>query len=180
MADEAMADIVLTEGNLTFTFTNVNRAMQYDGWSHYRNQLQSACGGLKGVDFIVIEGQQLWLIEVKDYRRHPRTKPIELVDELALKVRDTMAGLLSAAVNAADSGEKKLAKKAIRCKRLRVALHLEQPTKHGKLFPKSVDPAKLLQKIRQKSGVRFADPHPKIFDKSEIPSALTSLGLAVK
>ena len=42
---------------------------------------------------------QTCLIEVKDYRFHPRTKPIPLCDEVALKVRDTLAGLAAARVN---------------------------------------------------------------------------------
>ena len=175
-----MASKTLTEGKLTFSFASVGHAEQYDKWSHYRNQLQSACGGLKGVDFIVIKGQQLWLIEVKDYRSHPRTNPIELADDLALKVRDTMAGLLSAACYANDPREKKIARTALKCGKLHVALHLEQSPQRGRLYPMPIDPAKLLQKMQQKSRVRFADPHPKIFAKSKIHQSLNPLGLSVK
>ena len=32
-------------------------------------------------------------MEVKDYRANRRTKAIDLADEIALKVRDTLAGL---------------------------------------------------------------------------------------
>ena len=53
---------------------------------------------------------------------------MDLIDELALKVRDTLAGLVAAAANAEDEREKKFAQDALRLElRWRVALHLEQP-----------------------------------------------------
>ena len=42
----------------------------------------------------------LWLLEIKDYRRSPRTKAIGLADEVALKVRDSLALLVAAAMSA--------------------------------------------------------------------------------
>ena len=58
---------------------------------------------------------------------------MDLIDELALKVRDTLAGLVAAAANAEDEREKKFAQDALRLDlRWRVALHLEQDDKRSK------------------------------------------------
>lgn len=86
-----MADVTLDEGHLRFEFKDVDFAEQYDGWRHHRNVFSSACGGAKAVDFVVGKGNVIWLIEVKDYRHHRRDKTISLWDEIAIKVRDTMA-----------------------------------------------------------------------------------------
>ena len=169
-----MADFTLTEGKLSFGFSGVQYAEKYDDWAHYRNQFQSACGSAKAMDFAVIIRSILWLIEAKDYRQYRRTKPVDLPDEIAEKVRDTMAGLFSAKVHAVNPDEKNAAAAALKCNRIRIGVHLEQPKKSSKIFPKAVDPAKLLQKL--KSRVGFADPHPKVFDMGSIPS---DLGLTV-
>jgi hypothetical protein len=46
------------------------------------------------------------------------------------------------------------------CNRIRVVLHLEQPTKHSKLFPRPIDPAWVEQKLKQL--LKAIDPHPKV------------------
>lgn len=165
-----MPDITLTERAFTFTFLGVQYAEKYDTWAHYRKQFQSACGGSKAVDFIVVVPVVLWLIEAKDYRQHPRTKPTELADEVAQKVKDTMAGLVSAQVNGKNPDEASAAKAALECEKIRVGLHLELPESASKLFPTAIDPAALLMKLR--SRVRFADPDPKVFDSNSIPPGL--------
>jgi hypothetical protein len=73
------------EGRLTFTFPDPLEAAQYDSWAFYRNQFNSAFGGTKAIDFICIDNDKTWLIEVKDYRANRRTKAIDLADEVALK-----------------------------------------------------------------------------------------------
>jgi hypothetical protein len=130
----------ITEGGLRFDFPEGWQASQFDRWSYYRNQFQSVCGGCKAVDVLTIEPRVcLWEIEVKDYRRQRRTKTIDLAEEVALKVRDTLAGLGAARVNANDTDERGLANAALRCPRLRVVLHLQQPVKQSKLFPRAID-----------------------------------------
>ena len=125
----------ITEGRLTFGFPDGWRAAKFDEWSFYRNQFQKVgnvsiscsdqkcegelrcvkCGktrvaGIKAIDILAVEtGSQCWLIEIKDYRREPRTKTIDLADEVALKVRDTLAALVAAQVNANDADEKAMA-----------------------------------------------------------------------
>src|SRR5690554_4434345 len=95
----------LTEQQLAFTFADGVEPSQYDEWAFYRNQFNAVCGGTKAVDFVCLDGDQLWLIEVKDYRRHRRTKLVDLGDEVAAKVRDTLAGLLAASCNANEAEE---------------------------------------------------------------------------
>lgn len=153
----------LTEGRLTFTFDTGCDVGKYDDWSFYRQNFQSAAGGSKAVDFVCVSKSVAWLIEVKDYRFHPRAKLIDLSDEIAAKVRDTLAGLATAATNADDPNEKEIAQLALSSRRRwRVALHLEQPAQNSRLWQKVPDPTKLLPKLKKK--LKFVDPDPEIVD----------------
>lgn len=154
---------VLSEGRLQFNFGPSCRAEKYDEWSFFRNQFQSTCGGAKAVDIICLSGNTCWLIEIKDYRQHKRTKPQDLGDEIAIKVRDTLAGLVAAKMNANAVSERDLAKKAIQAKAINVVLHLEQPEKHSKLFPRAIDPAAVKQSLKRQ--LRAIDAHPRIVNK---------------
>lgn len=165
-----MVDIVLNEGGLSFKFVGVDFAEKYDDWRHYRGVFNSACDSSKAVDFVVSKEGTLWLIEVKDYRAHIRTKPSDLADEVMLKVRDTMAGLVSAAFVGADAHENKTSRSALEKNRLKVVLHLEQPSKPSRLHPVSVKPADILMKLKQK--LRFADCHPTVVDRANFPASL--------
>lgn len=165
-----MADVTFDEGHLRFEFRNVEFAEKYDGWRHYRNKFSRACGSAKAVDFIVAKDNEIWLIEVKDYRQHNRTRQIELWDEIALKVRDTMAGLVSTKFVGADDGEKRTSQLALGKKKLRVALHLEQAANPSRLFPRAFNPANIQIKLKQCLG--FADPHPCLFDQTLFPTCL--------
>ena len=74
---------VIIEGRLTFTFPANAQVFKYDDMSFYRNQFIKMADGIKAMDLAYIDGQTFWLIEVKDYRVHQRTKSIDLVDEIA-------------------------------------------------------------------------------------------------
>ncbi len=161
-----MSMVAITEGQLTFTFPVGADACQYDNWAFYRNQFNNAFGGTKAMDLLYIDNDQTWLIEIKDYRTNPRTKTVELGDEIAIKVRDTLAGLAAGKCNANDAGEKRLAKLALRKDKLRVVLHLEQPKKSSRLFPKVVDPSKLIMKLKQR--LRAIDAHPVVVDQHSL------------
>ena len=137
----------LREGDVEFEFDEGCEASHYDKWAFFRNQFGRLAGGSKAVDFLCINDRYTWLIEVKNYRYHGRTKPSELHEEVATKVRDTLAGLAAARANAVDP-ERKTARRAL-SKRWRVALHLEQPNRPSKLRPKIIDPATLKMKLRQ-------------------------------
>jgi len=152
------------EGRLTFNFLNGLQATKYDDWSFYRNQFSGAFGGTKAIDIICIDGPRIWLIEVKDFRVNIRTKPTDLGEEIAFKVRDTLAGLLAASCNANDPDEKSMANRALKCKRIRVVLHLEQPGKHSVLFPRAINPSNIQLKLKQL--LKAIDAHPVVTDKN--------------
>lgn len=163
----AVRQQVLTEGEapMALHFHFPSPASKYDDWSHYRNQFNSTCQGAKAVDFVFLEGGQAstcWLIEVKDYRVHARTKPIDLADEIAIKVRDTLAGLLSAKWNANDADERQYAARLVGADRVRVVCHLEQPAKTSRLRPRAIEPDKVTQKLR--GLIKAIDPHPLVVD----------------
>lgn len=157
---------VFSEGRLQFTFGASCLAEKYDDWAFFRNQFQKTCGGAKAVDFICLSRNTSWLIEVKDYRQHKRTKPQDIGDEIAIKVRDTLAGLVAAKVNATNSDEKNFAKKALHNKTIKVVLHLEQPEKHSRLFPRAIDPASVTQALKQR--LKAIDAHPSIVNKNSL------------
>ena len=161
---------ILTEGVLTFTFPANSMSSKYDGWAHYLNQFQKICGSSKAVDLVFSDKNTAWLIEIKDFRQHARTKTIDLGDEIAIKVRDTIAGLVSARCNAVDINEKRCAKIFIQAKKIRVVCHLEQPAKHSKLRPRAIEPDKLVLKLR--TLLKAIDPHPAVVDSNSLHGSM--------
>lgn len=156
----------IQEGSLSFTFQSSCHASKYDDWVFYKNQFQKVCKlnqGIKAVDILAHCDDTLWLIEIKDYRQNNRTKTIDLADEVAKKVFDSLSGLIAAQCNANDFLEKDFAKAALNKSTLKVVLHLEQPRKNSKLFPKAIDEASVLSKL--KAQLKAIDPHPKILNK---------------
>lgn len=160
----------IQEDRLTFTFPIGAASSKYDAWSHYRNQFNSAFGGTKAVDMVYASADTAWLIEIKDYRVNPRTKTIYLAEEVALKVRDTLAGLISARLHANEPDEKRMANALLRKRRLRVVLHLETPRSLSRLHIKPIEPATVLQKLKQL--IRAIDPHPCVVDQHSIDPAM--------
>lgn len=158
----------ITEGQLTFTFPAGSCVTKYDEWSFYRNKVNSAFSaqGAKAVDLIYLQDDVTWLIEIKDYRIHPRKKTIELWEEVAIKVRDTLVGMAAASFNANGQDEKAFARNALSKKRLRVVLHLEQPLRHTRLFPRALNPANIKLKLQQ--FLRAIDPHPVVVNHSDL------------
>ncbi len=147
---------------ITFSFPDGWELSKYDQWAYYR-AYAAARSGTKAVDLLVVDPTRTaWLIEVKDYRVHRRTKPTDLSHEIAQKVHDTLAVVLAAQSKAADGEETRLAKKVARALRLRIVLHLEQPTKHSKLFPRAIDPASV--KLKLKTLVKQVDAHPAVVE----------------
>ena len=82
--------------------------------------------------------------------------------EIACKYRDTLAGLACARVHSNDDEEKELANSSVQTNSIRLALHLEQPQRHSRLFPRVFEPADIKQKLRML--VKAMDPHPLILD----------------
>ena len=151
----------IPEGDLTFKFPNDSHVGKYDDWVFYRRQF-SKIPGTKAVDFVCVYGAECWLIEVKDYRFHPRTKPTNIAHEVAQKARDTLAGLAAIRRNAGREEERTLAQHALRTRRWRVALHLEQPQHTSRLRPTPIDPANV--RIALQNVLKGVDPHPVVAD----------------
>ena len=145
---------------MEFTFPDNWEVEKYDDWVFYKKRFQSIGVGQKAVDIVAKDPRNtLWWIEVKDYRIYKRTKVIDLADEVAIKVRDTMAGLLATSVNA-ETTERAKAKKFIRIKKIRIVLQLEQPRVNSKLFPRAINLADVQQKLRK--SIKAIDPHPRV------------------
>jgi hypothetical protein len=152
---------------INFDFTDDWYVSKYDDWSFYRDRFTRMWSGIKSLDLLAIGPEKTaWLIEVKDYRVHQRTKPSHIADEVAHKVFDTLAALLPAKVNADDTTERSMARQINRAKQLRIVLHLEQPTKHSKLFPRAINPADVKQKLRQL--LKPIDAHPFVAESSRM------------
>lgn len=148
---------------LNFDFPDDWLISKYDDWSFYRNQFITIKNGIKSLDLLAVDlNKTAWLIEVKDYRLHPRTKPSELGIEVAHKVFDTLAAIIPAKIHATDTDEKQLARAVSASRKLRVVLHLEQPAKHSKLRPRAINPVDVQQKIRQL--LKPVDAHPLVVD----------------
>lgn len=161
----------IAEGALTFTFAAGAKADKYDDWSFYRNQFQQGCfTDNKAVDLLCELNQSAWLIEVKDYRVHPRTKAVDLAEEVAIKVRDTLAGLVAASVGANDQDERVFARRMVRARRMRVVCHIEQPVKASRLRPRVIEPDKLQLKLR--TLLKAIDAHPIVMDRSSTAANL--------
>lgn len=153
----------IKEGCLQFSFPDNTIASKYDAWVFY-SKFNSVFGGVKAVDIVHVDSEKTaWLIEIKDYRTNRRTKPSELCDEIALKVRDTLLGLAVARFQAQIVAEKQVAMKVFQARRLRVVLHLEQPQKPNKLFPQVVNPADIKQQLKRL--LKAVDAHPSIVDQ---------------
>ena len=167
----------ITEGDLTFRFPDGCQAVKYDArsddWSFYREQFEPVAGGSKAVDILCVEGSTSWLIEIKDYRRCPPQDslptPSELAKTVAMKVRDTLAGLAAAVKepNNNEVNERRLAQQALATSQWRVVLHLEQPPTGERLQPEAISPRSLLQKLRSRT-LKAIDREPILCDQHTI------------
>lgn len=169
----------LTEDRLAHDFPDSWEVAKYDDWSFYRKQFQNCCGGNKAMDFLAYDpaDRTLWLVELKDYRRFRRIKDetIRLWDEVALKARDTLAGLFAVKTQAGHENAR-FAGLAVQACALRVVLHLEQPGKSSKMFPRAYDLTYIQQEL--KKVIKPLDPHPLVIESNQlnrVPWTITSI-----
>jgi len=154
----------VTEGKLKFDFPAGYEIEKYDNWSFYINQFQKVAES-KAVDFIVYSpnASTVWLLEVKDYRLNSRTKEIPVENEIAQKIRDTLAGMVAARSNTNVSHERGFAQRCLTPGiRFNVVLHIEQPKHPSRRFPREYDLADILQKL--KALIKPIDAHPKVVE----------------
>ncbi len=159
---------------LRFDFPDDWLVSKYDEWDFYRHQFSRMWNGIKSLDLLAVDPKKTgWLIEVKDYRNYPRTKPSDLSDEIVRKVFDTLAALPPARLNANNQSERGMAKAVLVAKKYRVILHLEQPAKHSKLRPRAINPADIKQKLKQL--LRPIDAHPFVSERAKMGSLVWSV-----
>lgn len=151
--------------SLTFIFPSNWLVSKYDEWNFYKNQFQK--NNIKAIDVIAIDENDLYLIEVKDYRRFKRIKSESLDDELQLKVLHTLAALLPAKLNALDD-EKKFATQTLNCARIFLLFYIEGDNFRSKKFNANEFRMNLQKALRLK--LKSIDPHLKVVNKdSKIP-----------
>jgi hypothetical protein len=91
---------VVEEGNLRFEFPDEWTVIKYDDSRFYRDRVQK-CQSVKAADIVADSRGDIFIIEVKDFRRYrigskERLKNHKLATEVAEKVTDTIAGLYGA------------------------------------------------------------------------------------
>lgn len=148
---------------LTFSFPSGWRVAKYDEWTYYRRYFSRLRNDIKAIDLLAIDtNRTAWLIEAKDYRRSRRTKPTDLVEEVRDKVISSIAGLMAAKFKANIRVESDMARRVTKSAQLRVVLHVEQPIRHSKLFPRPIKLADIQQKL--KSALKCIDAHPRVVE----------------
>lgn len=159
----------IKEGRLTFSFSAGCAASRYDEWRFYRKHFNSVARSSKAVDIICITENVVWLIEVKDYCHHSRDKDLGIVDEIEMKMRDTLAGLAAASANA-DDPEKKFAQQALAVHHWRVILHLELPNRPLSIHPQPTEGlANTADNIRRQKTLRAIDKQPMVVSCTTFP-----------
>lgn len=121
-----MSNVVEVE-DMRFTFPESWHVEDFDSWYGDGNgpkPLTHDPFRAKDCDLLALEGETLWLIEVKDYTYLGRKVPKDLPTEFALKVFHTLARLMAVA-HFGDHEKKEFSRKAICAQRIRVALAVE-------------------------------------------------------
>lgn len=162
----------LTEGLLRFDFPLGWHVEKYDETTHYIRHVQNLADS-KAVDIVALSpapNASIWLIEVKDYRSHPRAKDLEFFEEIAHKVRDTLAGLLLARQRPQAGTLHTLSLALTHDVQVRVAVHLEQTHKPSRLRPAVTDRTNHRIKLRQL--LRAVDTKAEICERAAMPAAV--------
>ena len=101
---------VITEGNLEFTFDAGWEVLKYDrDGSYYKTQMEKNIKPAKAVDFLCHSADRtLLMLEVKDFRKGVpgREKFDKLPMTVAIKARDTIAGVIGGSHRASDGTER--------------------------------------------------------------------------
>ena len=119
------------ESNLIFNF-NSSLSIQYDETKYYKEKFQSISEtDISAVDFISIENNIGYLIEVKDYR-NPNTKFIsykDLMPDLIKKILSTLSSIVPMRLMSEELNEKDIAYNFSKVKALTIVFHIELPSK---------------------------------------------------
>lgn len=155
----------LIEGALLFDFSDGWVVQKYDDHSAYRQGVERLKGrcvveidgrahviepGTKAVDFVGLWQSEIHFIEVKDFRGHrienkKRLLDGELAIEVAVKVRDTIAGIVGAFHRSGHDEWRPFVEALARRGRPHVCLWLEEDTL-GRALPERGHPGIALQR----------------------------------
>jgi hypothetical protein len=172
------------ENALTFRFPDSWRVCRPQKAAFYVGGFQGFCasvthalncpakGGSKEMDFVAYDPADniLWLIEVKDFRLGGWSKPLDLIDQITLKTRDTLALLTAGTIidqtpaAAPPAGQPvswqvgDFGRNLTGATRIRVVLHCELQPAASTLFPNQAHAANLSMKLTQQ--LQVIDPAP--------------------
>jgi hypothetical protein len=102
---------------------------------------------------------------------------MQIADEVALKVRDTLGAVLAAKTRATDANEKQFAEAAVSCTSFRIVLHIDLPARRSAGQP---DPIKIRADLRQRlvQLAKSVDAHPLVVgvdDTAKVPWSVNQL-----
>ena len=128
--------------------------------------------GMKGVDILLQKGDDLYLIEMKDYRKNPSPPTDHIASEVAKKFRDSLFVLWCAGIAAEKEDEKRLADSVRRRPlNLHFVFHYESPMPAyatGLFSPKSgvLSLSTVSQKLKEKMS--FMKEHLRIMNNDAL------------
>lgn len=100
----------IKEGNLEFVFGASWNVLKYDkNGSYYKTQMEKNVKPTKAVDFLCLcNGQPLLMLEVKDFSQGvpKREKFNKIPMVVAIKIRDTISGIVGGSNKASDKTER--------------------------------------------------------------------------
>ncbi|APQ14335.1 hypothetical protein NS2R_05225 [Pseudomonas oryzihabitans] len=162
---------VMRESALTFIFPEQWEVSKLDDWQTYRQRFITLDEGIRCVDFLAFDGrgEELWMIEVKNYSLGRKDSLSELIDAIVNKVRNSH-GVISAACWQSDyPEERRLARLAMRKASLKIALHIEQPRHRSRLHPKPLVLVTLKQSLRKRLSKIAATPQVVDRQRNHLP-----------
>ena|SRR5690606_7967111 len=161
------------DGNL-FKFDDGCDVLQYDEWSFFNNRIKSSVSrfGPMACDFVVVDGETLYLIEAKDYSYPPGTtmpKIDDLAETVSAKGFQTLAGLFAGARYVSTGGHD-FCVTALKCTRVVICLSIEPPRRlQGRLWRDQ--PMKLLREA-VKRRVKYLETRPQVISNKTPNPAL--------
>jgi len=162
----------LQEGRFVYRFPVRWQAVKWDETGFHRKQFQSFGGASKAAEFVSFpeDSDELWLIECKDFRPSGRKKATDLCDEIAQKIKATLAGLVCAR-NAEDALIRRFSRMALKKTQIRCVVHWEHPLKPHRLWPKeNMSRATMRAKLRQR--LQATDPNTELGNQQQLNAIL--------
>lgn len=138
------------EGAYWYEFPAGWKVIRIQEIEFYIRKFQGFNNGSKEVDFVALDEVEnsLWLVEAKDYSTHPRSKPGEVVGEIAIKIRDSLTCIEAMKVSSFSTEDSRaLADTLSMARSCRVAFHLEVPAVENLSFSR-VEIANMKMKLR--------------------------------